>query len=851
MSHQETTNVSSLLMQAARSAAIADGVAVPLDTLSSNQSIGNVTNESDVLALSHNSNGGGHSTQCHVPESRAGHPTEVSAKNVNVQDTNVFSKAVKSGSAAGGGGGGGGVGGEQVRFVHVDGSSSAADKKHNDNIPRNETVVALPGNSSNSTSQPHNRHDAPSAGAAAHLASQNMTVTKSMPLSAGVTNAAGTPSSPSPSAPLPTASSAGASSTRTGNHDAANGHMTGGGKKKGPPLRRGKWSAEEEAYANRLIMEFKAGLLPLTDGTTLRTFLSKLLNCDPMRISKKFVGNNCIGKQVFRRRTADINRLTPEQIQQSRVELSELERRFLEKVAQTNRLKTSGVSNNSNSNEPSNDVPLAATTTAKVKEDNMANGQGVTPPWLRPPNGFKHGTGAATAAAHLSSGSNHRAAAMAGRALLQGYSSDYGNQNKHMPSMHSTNLNKSTSAGLLALMELQQRQGIGNNLLSTGGLGSNSSTSNFLAAAAAAARMERENKSNNSHGRDSMLDLMLKSGLSRDQLNHLVNEHRDTSNSLSDMLQRQSSLDALMSLDFQSLQSIDNLANLIQNGRGNTGPRLGSKNWQSDSNASANNLAAHVASMGSNNSLSNLANARRLQSEGRMENLIRSLSNNNFARGQMSSGSNPNFNSLLQSMQNNLGGNSNSMLNSASAFDLANMLRADSSTGLTALRMQEGLTQRNSSVDDFLSLVASGDIPHQDPHLLNIPLQSLLQQQQQSSNNSAATAQLLAQQQLLSQTANGGGNSLNRFASLNNFSTNNLQGNLSSNNRTSGLSSSNSINAFGEHLSSLGQLGGNNSAVSLLSHYASQQGSLGNFSQYQHHGQNQPQQTPTDRKSVV
>jgi hypothetical protein len=98
---------------------------------------------------------------------------------------------------------------------------------------------------------------------------------------------------------------------------------SGGGKKKGPPLRRGKWTPEEEAYANRLIQEFKAGLLPLTDGTTLRTFLSKLLNCDPMRISKKFVGGNCIGKQVFRRRTADLNRLTPEQIQKSRAELSE------------------------------------------------------------------------------------------------------------------------------------------------------------------------------------------------------------------------------------------------------------------------------------------------------------------------------------------------------------------------------------------------------------------------------------------------------------------------------------------------------------------------------------------------
>ncbi|RYY69266.1 hypothetical protein EON63_23870 [archaeon] len=72
--------------------------------------------------------------------------------------------------------------------------------------------------------------------------------------------------------------------------------LNGDAKSKKASLRRGKWTTEEEAYANRLIYEFKLGLLPLTDGTTLRTFLSKLLNCDPMRISKKFVGQNCIGK---------------------------------------------------------------------------------------------------------------------------------------------------------------------------------------------------------------------------------------------------------------------------------------------------------------------------------------------------------------------------------------------------------------------------------------------------------------------------------------------------------------------------------------------------------------------------
>lgn len=69
-----------------------------------------------------------------------------------------------------------------------------------------------------------------------------------------------------------------------------------GGDASASNLRRGKWTIEEEAYAMRLIAEFREGMLPLTDGTTLRTFLAKILNCDPMRISKKFVGKKCIGK---------------------------------------------------------------------------------------------------------------------------------------------------------------------------------------------------------------------------------------------------------------------------------------------------------------------------------------------------------------------------------------------------------------------------------------------------------------------------------------------------------------------------------------------------------------------------
>ena len=308
---------------------------------------------------------------------------------------------------------------------------------------------------------------------------------------------------------------------------------------------------------------------------------------------------------------------------------------------------------------------------SKVKQDDIDRSSPPSPPWLRPPNGFKHGTGAATAANGLSSGAVNRTA-LIGRALLRGNSSMKKTSSK--PSLSS-----SGSAGLLALMELQRRQSNQNLLAQSLG----NSTSNLLAAAAAqnngsenslsgpamaqiarnasAARMAGLAASGNS-----MSNLMMKTGLSRDQLSQLVKER--SSSSLSNMMGRQSSLDALMSLDFQSLQSIDNLANLIQTGA-NTGPRVpksGMKNWSSEGNTSGNSLAAVAASLhnNSNNNVSQLVNLRRLASEGRMESLIRSLSSGNVAnKGNNSGGSNANFNDILQSMQNNLNGDGRSTSN--------------------------------------------------------------------------------------------------------------------------------------------------------------------------------------------
>lgn len=69
--------------------------------------------------------------------------------------------------------------------------------------------------------------------------------------------------------------------------------------KQGTALRRGKWTVEEEAYVARVIQDFNSGFLDAPAGTTLRTYLSEKLKCDPMRITKKFTGDACIGKRVF------------------------------------------------------------------------------------------------------------------------------------------------------------------------------------------------------------------------------------------------------------------------------------------------------------------------------------------------------------------------------------------------------------------------------------------------------------------------------------------------------------------------------------------------------------------------
>lgn len=83
---------------------------------------------------------------------------------------------------------------------------------------------------------------------------------------------------------------------------------------------------EEEEFTSRIIQYFSTGLLTLPDGATLRSYLAEKLNCDPMRITKKFTGACCLGRRAYHLR--DRPRASPAEVEMARMDLQHLEQRF-------------------------------------------------------------------------------------------------------------------------------------------------------------------------------------------------------------------------------------------------------------------------------------------------------------------------------------------------------------------------------------------------------------------------------------------------------------------------------------------------------------------------------------------
>lgn len=102
--------------------------------------------------------------------------------------------------------------------------------------------------------------------------------------------------------------------------------------KHGQNLRRGKWTLEEEAYVARVIQDFNNGFLDAPAGTTLRSYLSDKLSCDPMRITKKFTGDACIGKRVFHP-AVRIPGASAIMIDKAQSELKDLEQRWRRRMS--------------------------------------------------------------------------------------------------------------------------------------------------------------------------------------------------------------------------------------------------------------------------------------------------------------------------------------------------------------------------------------------------------------------------------------------------------------------------------------------------------------------------------------
>lgn len=140
-------------------------------------------------------------------------------------------------------------------------------------------------------------------------------------------------------------------------------------------VRRGKWTSEEQAYADRLIRDFEAGILPLENGATLRAFLSKKLNCDPMRISKKFAGARCLGKQIFLKRTTEALDDTTKRDDES---LKQLEENFLRSISNVSsntstrrRNRTSTATTEGKSTKSSNKTATDAGVDDKSKKSSL------------------------------------------------------------------------------------------------------------------------------------------------------------------------------------------------------------------------------------------------------------------------------------------------------------------------------------------------------------------------------------------------------------------------------------------------------------------------------------------------
>ena len=335
--------------------------------------------------------------------------------------------------------------------------------------------------------------------------------------------------------------------------------------------------------------------------------------------------------------------------------VSSLERRFLDRVAQTTKVKTPttgpsggatgshGLANaapthNTLSSSMQTGATIGKQTFAEVNNDALLRPS--TPPWLRPPSSYKSANGPAFAAMdHSSSSTQSRAGGFATT------------ENTNLASPVNglvTDLTRRSHQNSMGIFQATQlptnsvMHGFAHRTDSIGDELSQTILSQLLAPNNSNAQL---NYGGTLPRDNSMVDAILKTAMSHEHITQLVRDGTlHSSSSLTNILQRQSSLDALLSLDLQSMNSMDNLSSLAQ--YTNTGSSQTTKSGLKQSlgiDGANSHLTSNNLSFGN---ISSLVNARRLASGGHLEHLMSSLGGNKVNSGLNSM----NFPSFLQNV---------------------------------------------------------------------------------------------------------------------------------------------------------------------------------------------------------
>ena len=212
---------------------------------------------------------------------------------------------------------------------------------------------------------------------------------------------------------------------------------------------------------------------------------------------------------------------------------------------------------------------------------------------------------------------------------------------------------------------------------------------------------------------NSITNLLLQAGISHNKISMMTNKGKSSSTSLANVLGKNGSFDQLMSLDFQSMQSLDNIANLIQ-GNASLLPTAQMKNMEWGGNgAPAPGLSSFNGAGGGNNkrSIDNLVNAL----SGGMGN-----NNNNAANNSNNLANSTNFSNFIQATKQ---GNNN--LAGGPTNDIAKYIQS--------LTQQQQVNNMNYS--NILQNMASGNMNYVNQNMAGSDLLSMLNQSSQSMNN--------------------------------------------------------------------------------------------------------------------